>query len=104
MHAPDPVLAMVRSALEQLYGARLSKIILFGSRARGDAQRDSDYDIAVILCDLRDRSREMDRLADISCTIQADTDAVVNFVPIDADALDHEDLFMHNIRSEGVPV
>jgi len=35
-------------------GARVSRIILFGSRARGDARPDSDYDLLVIV---RDRSR-----------------------------------------------
>src|SRR5437899_9332739 len=30
-------------------GARVSRIILFGSRARGDARADSDYDLLVIV-------------------------------------------------------
>ncbi|AWN53745.1 nucleotidyltransferase domain-containing protein [Methylobacterium sp. 17Sr1-1] len=33
------------------YGARLLGLSLFGSRARGDAQPDSDADVAVILAD-----------------------------------------------------
>src|ERR1043166_7763614 len=32
-------------------GARVSRIILFGSRARGDARMDSDYDLLVIMRD-----------------------------------------------------
>jgi predicted nucleotidyltransferase len=34
-------------------GERIRRIILFGSRARGDARPDSDYDLLVVLKDLR---------------------------------------------------
>jgi hypothetical protein len=44
-------------------------VVLFGSRARGGAQSDSDYDIAVFLRDLVDRETEMNRLADIATEI-----------------------------------
>jgi predicted nucleotidyltransferase len=36
-----------------MYGERIERVVLFGSRARGDAHEDSDYDVAVFL---RDRS------------------------------------------------
>ncbi len=36
------------AALRGRFGADLSRFLLFGSRARGDAQPDSDVDIAVI--------------------------------------------------------
>jgi predicted nucleotidyltransferase len=35
----------------------VEKLILFGSRARGEARADSDYDVAVIVRDLSDRPR-----------------------------------------------
>ena len=34
---------------------RIERLVLFGSRARGDAHVASDYDIAVFLKDLTDR-------------------------------------------------
>ena len=45
----DPILSQFRSALDQLYGARIERVVLYGSRARGDGQPDSDYDVAVFL-------------------------------------------------------
>jgi len=39
------------SAVRRHYGARLVDILIFGSRARGDARPDSDADLAVILED-----------------------------------------------------
>ena len=56
MAAANPiVLAKFWAALHALYGDRIERIVLFGSRARGDARRDSDYDVAVFLEDLQDR-------------------------------------------------
>ena len=59
-----PVLARLRKALDEMYGNRLDRVVLFGSRARGDAHAKSDYDVAVFLRDMTDRFAEMNRLAD----------------------------------------
>jgi predicted nucleotidyltransferase len=44
----------------------VEKIVLFGSRARGQARADSDYDIAVIVRDLTDRRRISRILSDLA--------------------------------------
>lgn len=49
------------SSVRNKIGSKLKKILLFGSRARGDAWEGSDYDIAVIV-DYRDRQTESDVL------------------------------------------
>jgi len=46
------------------YGDDLQRIVLFGSRARGDAGPDSDVDVAVVLRDIRDRVADRNRLAE----------------------------------------
>jgi hypothetical protein len=53
-----PVLRRFRKALDTMYGHRLDRVVLFGSRARGDARPDSDYDAAVFLRDMADRFAE----------------------------------------------
>jgi hypothetical protein len=45
--AADPILRRLRAALDELYGERIERVVLFGSRARGEAGEDSDYDVAV---------------------------------------------------------
>src|SRR5271156_3513035 len=58
----DPVLSRFRAALEEMYGDRIDRFVLFGSRARGDAHAESDYDVAVFLKELPDRWPELNRL------------------------------------------
>ncbi len=50
--AADPVLARFRTAIDAAYGERVERVVLFGSRARGDHREGiSDYDVAVFLRD-----------------------------------------------------
>jgi predicted nucleotidyltransferase len=64
----DPTLKRFRAALAEIYGDRIERVVLYGSRARGDAREDSDYDVAVFLKDFTDRWREVDRLIPIALT------------------------------------
>jgi len=100
--ADDPVLIRFRAALDALYGDRLERVVLFGSRARGDAREDSDYDVAVFLKDLPDRWRELDRLADLSTDILDDTGAVIHALPYRAGAHQDRTSLMREIRIEGI--
>ncbi len=100
--ADDPVLVRFRAALDALYGDRLERVVLFGSRARGDAREDSDYDVAVFLKDLSNRWHELDRLADLTTDIIDETGAVVHALPYRADAYRDRTSLMREIRIEGV--
>ncbi len=99
----DAVLGRLRAALTGVYGSRLARVVLFGSRARGEAGPDSDYDIAVFLRDMPGRFAEMRRLADVGAAILFDTGEVVNALPYRADAYDDRRMpLMHEIRREGL--
>jgi len=45
-------------ALQQGLGKKLVAVVLFGSRARGDAKEESDWDMLVIAEDLPERQME----------------------------------------------
>jgi hypothetical protein len=47
----NPILTRFRVALAEMYGDRLGRAVLFGSRARGDHNPDSNYDAAVFIKD-----------------------------------------------------
>ena len=97
----DPILSQFRTALDKLYGARIERVVLYGSRARGDGQPDSDYDVAVFLKDISDRWQEIDRLVEAQTTLLFATGAVINALPFRAGSYQDRTPLMHEIRREG---
>jgi uncharacterized protein len=98
----DPVLMRFRSAVTEIYGDRVERVVLFGSRARGEAQPDSDYDVAVFLRGMADRFTEMDRLADLSTHILEETGEFIHAMPYRAGFYDERTPLMHEIRADGI--
>ena len=102
MKRDDPILAQFRAALEEIYGDRLDRVVLFGSHARGDDRPDSDYDIAVFLKSLPDRWAELDRLADLRVSFIDETGAFFDVKPYLAAAYGERTPLMREIREEGL--
>jgi predicted nucleotidyltransferase len=98
----DPVLTRFRQALDEVYGDNLARVVLFGSRARGDARPGSDYDIAVFLNSPGSFNDEATRLATIETEILYDTGAVINAMPFQADAYRHRTGLMSELRRDGL--
>lgn len=99
----DPVLIRFRKALDESYGSRLERVVLFGSRARGDARPDSDYDVAVFLRDMDDCSAEMNRLADLATEILYSEGEFIHAMPYRAGSYaDVRMPLMREIRTTGI--
>ena len=98
----DPVLVRLREALKAAYGPRLERVVLFGSRARGDAHAGSDYDVAVFLRDMESRDPELYRLAELCTRIVEATGEFVHAMPYRAGAYDERTPLMREIRREGI--
>jgi uncharacterized protein len=97
----DPIMRRFRAALDDAYGDRIERVVLFGSRARGDARPDSDYDVAVFLRDMRDLGEEAGVLAEIETDILYDADAVINALPLHAGSYAERTAFMGEVRRDG---
>lgn len=97
----DPVLSRFRTAVTARYGDRVQRIVLFGSRARGDQRPDSDYDIAVFLNNLGSLWSELDSLATIGTDIFYDTGAIISAKPFSADSYSERTALMQEIRQDG---
>jgi predicted nucleotidyltransferase len=80
----NPIHAKFGAALGDLYGDRLERVVLYGSRARGDAGADSDYDVAVFLKHLSDRWAEADRIAVAATEILKETGVLIHAMPYPA--------------------
>ena len=100
-HTDDQVLARFRRALDEAYGDRVERVVLFGSRARGDARPGSDYDVAVFLIEPDSFNDEAMRLAAIETDILFDTGAVINALPFRAGAYQHRTGLMSELRRDG---
>lgn len=88
--------------MHQAYGDRLERLVLFGSRARGDSGPDADYDIAVFIEEPGTLSDELDRLAGASTAILLETGAVISAKPFRAGAYRERTGFMHELRRDGL--
>lgn len=103
MATTDPVLEKYRAAITELFGSRLERVVLYGSRARGDARPDSDYDIAVFLRDLTSRWQDGLLIADIELAILDEEGAFVHTLPFPAGSWrDPSSPLMFEIRKDGV--
>ena len=98
----DSILTRFRAALAEVYGDRLERVVLYGSRARGDHRPDSDYDIAVFIQDPHPLNDELDRLASLTTAILLDTGAVISAKPFPAGAYRERTGFMHELRTDGL--
>lgn len=98
----DPVLSRFRTALEAHYGPRLDRVVLFGSRARGDARPDSDYDVAIFLHDPGSSWAEARALSGITIDILDATGAVINPVTFSAEQYQERSILMGQVRRDGI--
>ncbi|MFI5012137.1 MAG: nucleotidyltransferase domain-containing protein [Hyphomicrobiales bacterium] len=98
----DPVLSRFRAALDEVYGERIERVVLFGSRARGDARPDSDYDVAVFLKDLNGFGKEAGTIAAIETDILFETGAVINALPLLAGSYRERTGMMQVLRRDGL--
>jgi uncharacterized protein len=98
----DPALDRLRRELEAIYGARLKRALLYGSRARGDHGPDSDYDVLVVLDGPLDRWEERKRLSALSAAIGLETagKVILSLKPLSEEQMQERTGFMFNVRRE----
>jgi predicted nucleotidyltransferase len=98
-----------RRAIEKALPGRVDRMLLVGSRARGDARRASDYDVVVFVKDMTESERQGIRwlLAETSLPhVAAGYDIVGLALPTDClrASADHQPSFVRNVLRDGIPV
>jgi predicted nucleotidyltransferase len=97
------ILRQLREGLAEMYGERLRGLVLFGSWARGDAEEDSDIDVAVVLAECGDPYDEVHVMMDVVWPLSLDNTVVVSVVPMSEEKWrDEQSSFLMNVRHDGV--
>ncbi len=102
----DIVLKQFIEEISKLLGNRLKKVILYGSYARGDYDKNSDLDI-MILTDLTEEEliKYRMKIRDIACDLEFDNDIVISPLVRNIEKYNNRiDIipFYMNIQKEGV--
>ena len=95
--------------IRKMLGSKLSKIILYGSYARGDYQENSDVDIMILVKDMSEESiRKMEEeLCDLAFDIEIEKGLHISAFMKDEEHFEYweEALpFYSNVRREGVEI
>ena len=99
------LLVDLRRRFEALYDDRLKHMILFGSRARGDMDPDSDVDVLVVLDDEVDAAEEVFRSGGIISDVSLDYGLTICCVFFSEPRYDQGDSpLLRNVMNEGVLV
>lgn len=102
----NKTLSELKTRISSLLGDRLEKIVLYGSRARGDYGADSDIDVALIVKDL-DRKlkiRILDEVADVELKYLTPLSTLVLDEKMYNELLHRERRIALDIKHEGVPL
>lgn len=94
--------ATIRTEIENSLGGDLDCLLMFGSRARGDARPDSDWDIVVVVKDEADYPAARQRIRRLAAPLFERIGAPVTMVPMRwRDAGDYRSLLL-NLERDAV--
>jgi predicted nucleotidyltransferase len=94
------------SAVKEILRDRLVKLILYGSKARGTGEEDSDIDILIVAMNLKGEDER--GISDIAGDILVDKGILISTIIFDSRNLEwtmgDESPFVRNVLSEGIEI
>src|SRR3989304_5424971 len=97
------ILAELKRGLRQLYSDRLISVILYGSYARGEALKDSDIDLVVVLKGGVRPGREIDYMLDVVTDLNLKYNTLISICPVSENAFKTvKSPRILNVRQEGI--
>nr|MDO8099442.1 nucleotidyltransferase domain-containing protein [Candidatus Njordarchaeota archaeon] len=108
MRTIDEIKGIVAEAKKRLvnnYETRIRKVIIYGSFARGEATKDSDIDILVVVDDALEPFDVRESLNDFLTHVLLEKGELVSVQVVpESEFRDYNSPFLMNVRAEGVPV
>lgn len=109
LRLPDRELKVIRlftSQVKKSVGKDLKTIALFGSKARGDYNKESDIDIYVVV--KKNKMKNIDKVSEITADILSDYDILLSPV-VYSEFEEQKNLEMHSfffeaVKNEGIPL
>ena len=98
-------LSELRERLAGMYGDRLADVLLYGSKARGDAEAGSDIDVLVVLRGRVDPGMEVHRTSALLSDISLRYDVVISCVFIsESKYASGKGPLVRNVLREGIRI
>jgi predicted nucleotidyltransferase len=99
------ILDSLRRELHTVLGNQMERVVLYGSRARGEARPDSDIDVLVVVRGKFDYGDLIRRTSSIVSALSLRHDVTISRAFVSKERYQHEQSpFLLNVRREGVTV
>ena len=100
----DELIRLFADRIRERLKGRLEQVLLFGSRARGDSDLESDYDFLVVVDEVSMDVREI--LDEVSADFLCRYDTLFSVIPISEERFSKEryNPLLINVRREGIAV
>lgn len=99
-----PDLTLIREfkrRAEKALPGRVVRVLLYGSRARGDARPDSDWDVAVFLAG-RPTPQDRSLLSDVGFDLMMESGQHIQPVAVDASKSIDDSSFLKDVLEDGI--
>jgi len=93
----------IKAHLVKTYGQKIRRVILYGSYVRGQATKDSDIDILVLVDESLNPFEIRESLSDLLFDILLEEGELVSVIAVPEDFFEnYNSSFMMNVKKEGV--
>ncbi len=99
----DQLLTQIKTSLHDAFGDRLRGIVLYGSEARGDADKDSDIDLLVLLKGPIALGKDLETIIHALYPLQLEVLRPLHATPVNVESYEAGEFALYrNAKEEGV--